>query len=68
MRFEPHPGENRATVSGDHFHLELSWEPFAVTKGYLTGPETGLDTALLWRMKTVWESIYQAGAGFARAS
>ncbi len=60
MRFVPEPANNRATLTGDDFHLELTWQPFAVVKGYLTGPETGLDTALLWRMKTVWDSIYGA--------
>ncbi len=58
MRFEPAPEENRATVTGEAFHLELGWEPFEVRRGHLTGPETGLDTALLWRLRTVWESIY----------
>ncbi len=58
MRFAPAPGDNRATVTADHFHLELSWQPFEVVKGHLTGRETGVDTALLWRMKTVWESIF----------
>ncbi len=62
MRFAPEPEENRATLTGDDFHFELSWQPFEVVKGHLTGPETGIDTALLWRMKTVWESIFQAKA------
>ncbi len=62
MRFTPEPDDNRATLTGDDFHLELTWQPFEVVKGYLTGPETGLDTALLWRMKTVWESIYDSDA------
>ncbi len=57
MRFRPEPENNRATVTGEHFHLELSWHPFEVVKGHLTGPEVRLDTALLWRMRTVWESI-----------
>ena len=60
MRFRPEPADNRATLSADHFHLELTWNPFEVVKGHLTGPETGLDTALLWRMKTVWESIFDS--------
>ncbi len=60
MRFVPEPGDNRATLTGEDFRLELTWQPFEVVKGYLTGPETGLDTALLWRMKTVWESIYDS--------
>ncbi len=62
MRFAPEPGKNRATLTGDDFRLELTWQPFEVVKGYLTGPETGLDTHLLWRMKTAWESIFEAAA------
>ncbi len=62
MRFRPQPARNRAEMTGDAFHLELSWQPFEVVKGHLTGPETGLDTALLWRMKTVWESIVDSPA------
>ncbi len=58
MRFTPEPESNRATLTGDDFPLELTWQPFEVVKGGFTGPETGLDTAALWRMKTVWESIY----------
>ena len=60
MRFRPEPDRNRATLTGEAFHLELSWQPFEILKGHLTGPETKLDTALLWRAKTVWESIYEA--------
>ncbi|MEE8525733.1 MAG: 4Fe-4S dicluster domain-containing protein [Thermoanaerobaculia bacterium] len=60
MRFAPEPADNRAVVDGDGFRLELSWEPFAVVKGYISGPET-LDTALLWRMRTVWQSMRGAG-------
>ncbi len=55
MRFAPAPADNRAVVDGDSFRLELSWDPFAVVKGYIAGPET-VDTALLWRMRTVWQS------------
>ncbi len=58
MRFAAEPERNRATLTGDNFQLELSWRPFEVVGGNLTGPETELDTAVLWRMKTVWESIY----------
>ena len=62
MRFIPEPENNRATVSGEAFHFELTWDPFEVVKGHLTGPEVSLDTALLWRMKTVWESIFRSAA------
>ncbi|MEM7353184.1 MAG: 4Fe-4S binding protein [Acidobacteriota bacterium] len=64
MRFTPEPTQNRATVTGDAFHLELTWEPFEVVRGHLTGPKVELDTALLWRMKTVWEQIFGAATWF----
>lgn len=59
MRLEPDPKGNRATVTGDGFRLELAWEPLAVVKGYISGSET-IDTAALWRMKTVWQSIFES--------
>jgi putative selenate reductase len=55
-------GANRATVAGDGLRLELTWEPLAVVGGRLLDGAAPLDTAALWRMKTVWESIYQAPA------
>ena len=60
MRFEPAPADNRATVSSDGFRLEMTLEPFEVTRGHLTGTFGELDTAVLWRLKTVWDSIFQA--------
>ena len=58
LRFETAPAANRATVSSDSFHLEMTLEPFAVTRGHVTGTLSPLDTAVLWRLKTVWESIF----------
>jgi len=61
IRFEPDPQHNRAAVCGDAFRLELTWEPFAVRKANLTNAEeVSLDSALLWRMKTVWECIFNS--------
>jgi len=60
MRFEPAPGDNRAAVSSDTFRLEMTLDPFEVTRGHLTGTFGALDTAVLWRLKTVWDSIFQA--------
>ncbi|MCP4664161.1 MAG: glutamate synthase [bacterium] len=60
MRLEPEPEHNRATLAGEDFRLELSWNPLAVKRGHLTGREIDLDSALSWRMKTVWESIFQS--------
>jgi putative selenate reductase len=55
-------GTNRATVAGDGLQLELSWEPLAVVGGRLLDGAEAFDTAALWRMKTVWESIYGSPA------
>ena len=60
MRFKPEFAANRATVSSDTFRLEMTLEPFEVTRGHLTGTFGELDTAVLWRMKTVWESIFRS--------
>lgn len=59
MRFEPAPADNHATVTGDTFRLEMTLEPFEVTRGHLTDSLGELDTAVLWRLKTVWDSIFQ---------
>jgi putative selenate reductase len=53
---------NRATVMGDGFELELRWDPLSVVGGTASNGPDGLDTALLWRMKTVWDSIYAASS------
>lgn len=53
------PG-NRAELrdeGGESLHLELRWEPLAVTSARLAGDEA-FDAADLWRMKRVWESIF----------
>ena len=53
---------NRATVAGDGLQLDLTWEPLAVVGGQLLDGAAPFDTAALWRMKTVWESIYAGPA------
>jgi hypothetical protein len=61
LRFEPDQEHNRAAVRGEGFCLELKWEPFEVQGGQVTGgEEVSFDSSLLWRMKTVWESIFNA--------
>jgi hypothetical protein len=60
-RFEPEPDRNRAALVGRGFELELSWDPYEVRGGRLTGTEpVRLDTALLWRVKTAWDSIFNS--------
>lgn len=59
MRLDTEPEHNRAVVRGEGLWIELQWEPFAVKRGEASRPEgVALDSALLWRMKTVWESIF----------
>jgi putative selenate reductase len=55
------PGQNSAIIFGARFEMEVQWEPFAV-KQMRHGSSEGfsLDTALLWRMKTAWESIFRS--------
>ena len=61
LRFEPDQEHNRAAVRGEGFCLELKWEPFEVQGGQVTGgKEFGFDSSLLWRMKTVWETIFNS--------
>jgi putative selenate reductase len=52
--------ENRARLSADGVTVELEWEPLRVLRGRGHNPEFALDTARLWRMKTVWESVYHS--------
>jgi hypothetical protein len=40
--------------------MHCTWPAIAVVKGGLTVPDTGFDTALLWRMRTVWQGIFNA--------
>jgi putative selenate reductase len=57
----PELERNRATLCGTGFHLDLQWEPLEVRAGRLTDcSDIAFDTALLWRMKTVWESIFNS--------
>ena len=57
----PELERNRATLCGAGFHLDLQWEPLEVCEGRLRDSEDiAFDTALLWRMKTVWESIFNS--------
>jgi putative selenate reductase len=66
-RLEVEPGSNQASVTGNGVTLDLSWEPLAILGARSPAiddrAEMGAtDTAILWRMKTVWESIYGASA------
>ncbi|MEM7581949.1 MAG: 4Fe-4S dicluster domain-containing protein [Acidobacteriota bacterium] len=58
LKFQPVPEGNSATVTGEGLHLELSWQPFEVRKAQLGQHAQDLDTAVLWRMRRAWESIF----------
>ena len=49
--------ENRASLSIPGATLKLEWEPPRVLEGE---PVTSFDTSTLWRIKTVWETIYHS--------
>jgi putative selenate reductase len=51
---------SQATIRGDGLEMHCTWPAIAVVKGGLTVPDTGFDTALLWRMRTVWQGIFNA--------
>ena len=67
-------GSDRATVSWDGCTLNLSWDSLEVLggrsepraqepgtgEGGRDGTDRGIDTADLWRMKTVWGSIFHS--------
>lgn len=68
LELAPDPENNRAVLGvagdgGELLRLELTWEPLAVVRGLDAAKGSGgaeIDTAIVWRMKTVWESIYHA--------
>ncbi len=61
LRLRQDHAANRGTVTGEGIDLQLSLDPFEVTGGTVSD-DGAIDTALLWRMKTVWDSIYGATA------
>jgi len=60
LQFRRDPDGIHAMVRGDGIDLELRLDPFEVTGGTMVPSADPFDTALLWRMKTVWDSIYHA--------
>jgi putative selenate reductase len=50
--------DNRATLEGDGLALDLVWEPLEIRDTRLTTHGRSFDTAQLWRLKTVWDSIF----------
>ncbi len=53
---------NRAQVETAGLTLDLTWDTLEPLRADSGGgdPALGTDTAIAWRMKTVWESIYES--------
>ena len=61
MSLEFTPDRNHAQVRGEGFRLSLNWDSLEVRDVELTGGhEISFDTALFWRMKTAWNSIFNS--------
>ena len=56
----PDPEGNGGTASGGGVQLQFCWDPFEVRVAESCDGEFDLDTAQLWRMKTVWEAVYKS--------
>ena len=56
-------GLDTAVLTGDGVELDVDWASLVVTGTRVTDDASiEFDTADLWRMKTVWESVFSAAA------
>jgi putative selenate reductase len=53
-------GQDRARLTTEGMALDVEWETLAVLDGHGHDPDLVFDTAGLWRMKTVWDSVYHS--------
>jgi putative selenate reductase len=60
IRLEVNQTANRGRLSADGIEVDLEWEPLRVVEGSGGERDISIDTSRLWRMKTVWESIYHS--------
>ncbi len=51
-----------AKVRGDGLELRVRWKSAEVVDGSIADSTAPFDTALLWRMRTVWDAIFSAPA------
>ncbi len=51
------PETGHATIVGPGLRLDVAWPGLDVLSGE-ADPDAAVDTALLWRMRTAWESIF----------
>jgi putative selenate reductase len=56
----PKPEDDGAMLSSSGVKLQIKWHPFEVSLLDSSDGELMIDTAQLWRMKTVWEAIYHS--------
>ena len=50
--------QDRADFSGKGFHFKLDWDSLELISVHSEGQRQSVDTALIWRFKTVWQGIY----------
>lgn len=60
MRLELDGRQRHGTLTGDGFTVRLRWEPLEVDGGSSVRGGVTLDTAVLWRLKTAWQAIFQS--------
>jgi putative selenate reductase len=56
----PEPKGDGAVLDSSGVQLQIKWHPFDVRLLDDSNGELMIDTAQLWRMKTVWEAIYHS--------
>ncbi len=62
MQLLPSANEGRATLTGPGFRFDVSWPGLGVTSGEITDSGRTFDTALLYRMRMAWQSIFASRA------
>ncbi|NNE45273.1 MAG: 4Fe-4S binding protein [Rhodothermales bacterium] len=61
ITFRPEPHLNRGTAEFNGVRLDLTWDPLEVKACHGDAMDMiEMDTRVLWRMKTVWESIFNS--------
>ncbi|NNE33911.1 MAG: 4Fe-4S binding protein, partial [Rhodothermales bacterium] len=62
IKMSPEPERNRGTIDIDGVRLDVAWDSLEVRSHEARNSEpVQLDTRMLWRMRTVWESIFNSG-------
>ncbi len=61
MRLAVNARDNQAALETPGLQLNLTWNPLEVVGGSKEGDFDPIDTAILQRMRTVWDSVYEGG-------